>query len=148
MKKVLLFVAVLAAFNFTSCSDDEDGGGGSAAASRVKATIDGVPYTFDVVDVVEVPEDGYTDLYITASLEDNPDTYVTVKVAEGNVGEDAIWEFVYWPNGDAHTTLDGFTSNITTNDNSKIEGTFSGSVQLDDTSPIHVVTDGQININR
>ncbi len=149
MKKVLLFVAVLAAFNFTSCSDDEDGGGGSSAASRVKANIAGTEKIFDVVTVTEEPHDGYTDLRIKATTEEMPSDWIEIVVEKDAVGTEASWFFGYYISEFWHQTLPGWSTNVTENTSSKITGTFSGQVvKSDGTGAPIAITNGEFNINR
>ncbi len=149
MKKILLFASLITALSFTSCSDD-DNGGSSGPNESVKARIAGVDYTFDVVEVTEEVYEDYTDLTIIASTEEDPDTFVRIMLTEGETGSEAIWQFVYFPDGEAFETLEGFTTNVTQNDDSSIKGTFSGTVEHWDPEVDQevTITNGEFTVNR
>ena len=148
MKKILLFVTCIAAFSFNSCSSDEGGGG---SAQRVKATIDGNEYTFTDIEVTEQVFEDYTDVMIIANHPDDPDSFLRIMVTEGVTGEEAIWEFVFYPpdNGDAYPMTDTFVTNVTENGD-MIKGTFSGNIEHWDPeiTDLMIVTDGEFTINR
>lgn len=129
MKKLLLFSALLLVFVFPSCSSDSDG----ASQSKVTARIDGVDHTFNTVNVnlIDYPEEGYTDVEVTASKDNNPDLRISFVVERHVLGLEASWFFGYFLNETFYPKMDGFQVSVTENTDNKLKGTFAGQVQAD-----------------
>lgn len=150
MKKIFLFVAALT-LSLTSCSsDDNSGGNGGGGNSELKVTIDGVQKTFNTVVVNKHVEDGWTELAVTATIDNDSSEIITFRVDEGEVGADAIWDFRYTKNGDYHWAT-SFSAVVQTNTNKKIKGTFMASVYStydEEGQPIMVnLTNGSFDIS-
>lgn len=131
MRKIFLFTAVLA-LGLTSCSsDDNSGGNGGGGNSELKVTIDGVQKTFNTVVVNKHVEDGWTELAVTATIDNDSSEIITFRVDEGEVGAYTIWSFEYSKDATSFSTNGGditFSSVVQTNSNGKLKGTFTGSL--------------------
>lgn len=138
MKKILLSCCLLLAIAFSGCSSDDSG----SDRSVVTAKIGGVDYIFNTINVdQETYTEGdytYTDVIVTASINNNPDRRISFVIEEGVVGLEASWYFAYFNNEMAHPKMDGFQTSVTENTGNKIVGTFAGQVQAD-TEPFDVV---------
>ncbi len=150
MKKIFLFVAALT-LSLTSCSsDDNSGGNGGGGNSELKVTIDGVQKTFNTVVVNRQVQDGWTELTVTATIDNNPAEIITFNVDEGEVGSDVIWNFDYTKNGEHHWATN-FSAVVQTNANKKLKGTFMASVYStydEEGQPIMVnLTNGSFDIS-
>lgn len=138
MKKILLSFSLLLTIFISGCSSDDSGGNKSVVAAK----IGGVDYMFNTINVdQETYTDGdytYTDVIVTASINNNPDRRISFVIEEGVVGLDASWYFAYFNNELAHPKMDDFQVSVTENTGNKIVGTFAGQVQAD-TEPFDIV---------
>jgi hypothetical protein len=162
MKKIFLFVAALT-LSLTSCSsDDNSGGNGGGGNSELKVTIDGAQKTFNTIVVNENIEtyDGetWTELIVTATINNNPSEVFIFNLDLGDVGADAIWYFTYKKDGEEYISWNqwaNISSVVQTNNNKKIKGTFTGKLAYnywDDNSQQEVVkevnlTNGSFDIS-
>jgi hypothetical protein len=148
MKKLLLFSTLLLVLIFPSCSDSSD----DAPPSVVTARIDGVDYTFNTVNVdTETHTEGdftYTDVIVTASIDNNPDNRISFIAEQGVIGLDASWYFAYFLNETAHPATDDLVFSVTESTNHRLVGSFQGTVQ-EDVEPFNIVTieNGTFNIH-
>ena len=145
MKKTLLICSLLLVFIISSCSSDDSGG----TRSSVTARIDGTDYIFNTVNtlVVPYPEEGYADVEVTASINNNPDKRISFVVERYALGLEASWFFAYFLNDTFHEKLPGFQVSVTENTDNSLKGTFAGEVQSDE-EPFDVITieNGVFNI--
>lgn len=161
MKKLFLFLSLATlSVGLNSCSKDDssDSSNNNSTPSAVQVTINGASKTFNtiVVDQDTYTEEGhtYTELIVTASINNSATEMITFSLIKGEVGADAIYGFEYIKDGKRYNTFnsEGFAfSTITqTNSNNKITGTFSGGLSAwnNDTGVYDVVTtsSGAINI--
>lgn len=136
MKKLFLFLSLATlSVGLNSCSkDDSSDSNNNATPSAVQVTINGTSKTFNtiVVDQDNYTLEGqtYTDLNVTASINNSATEMITFSIQKGDVGADAIYNFEYVKDGKTYNSYnsEGFSfSTITqTNSNNKIVGTFSG----------------------
>ena len=147
MKRVLLLGTLLLILIFPSCSSDSD-----AQPSVVTARINGVDHIFNTVnvDTQTFTEDDvtYTDVIVTASIDNNPNNRISFIVERGVLGLDASWYFAYFLDETAHPSIDGFQTSVTENTNNRLVGTFAGQVQADE-EPFEIIDieNGTFDIN-
>jgi hypothetical protein len=145
MKKILLFLTlVIVAFAINSCSSD---GKSDKATGTISFKANGVQKTFHSIHWHSV-----------TNLAGTPDQYTTISIrTDGNEFYDSIYfslikgsmagnpnTFGYYDNGDDLYTLDNFPVNITTNDDGKLIGTFSG--DMFGSAGTVTITEGTFNI--
>lgn len=124
MKKLLLLCSAILLF---SCSQEAP----QPKNAVVTATIDGVDYTFNTINVREVPYEGYTDVEVTASIDSDPNLRVSFVVEKYVKGTTASWYFAYFLNETAFPKMPGFVVDVEENSENELKGTFSGQVQAD-----------------
>ncbi len=127
--KRLLTLIILSAAMLTSCSKDDDD---PQPDSVVRATIEGVEYTFNTINVelYPYPEEGYTDVEVTASVDGDPSRLITFIVTREVVGPHASWYFSYFENDTAMPKVDGeFSTIVNENTQTTLKGTFAGTVR-------------------
>lgn len=143
MKNLFLFL-LATSLTITSCSSDDN----SDSSNVVKAKINGVSKTFSTIAVTEQEyTDGgftYTDVTVTAALSNEPTKLFQFVVEKGITGTEASWYFIYNDNDVFYEKIPGFTTTVTESTETKLKGTFSGSMS-DGTQSI-VVTNGSFNI--
>lgn len=155
MKKFILLFAILSTSFISSCSDDDSNDSTTPPTTDdiFTAKIDGVLKNFSVVNVnvVPNPEEGYTDLEITAHVADDPDNTFELNLTRDS-GEvffvqyaeplDELVTNYFQPN-----PLESFTVNLTENITGKLKGTFSGTMQNTGNAAESVtVTEGNFTI--
>ena len=141
MKKLLLFSALVFALAFQSCSDDSD-----TPRSVLTARVNGVDKVFNTVNVEVQPYEGYTDLAVTASINNSPVERISFVVEQGKLGLDASWYFAYFLNETWHPKMPGFQTSVTESTEHKIIGTFAGQVETSDTGEIVTLENGKFNV--
>ena len=127
--KRLLTLLIIAGTVLTSCSKDDDN---PKPKSQVKATIEGVEITFNTVNVelYHYPQEGYTDVEVTASVNNDPTRLITFIVKRNVVGPHASWYFSYFENATAFPKVEGeFSTVVNENTQTTLKGTFSGTVR-------------------
>lgn len=129
MRRVLFFALSGIAVLLSGCSSDSP----SPKPSTVTAVIDGANVVFNTVHVDKepFPDEGYTDLVVTASVDNDPELILTFIVEEEAIGTEASWYFTYFLNETAFPKLPGFETYVAENTGYHIKGTFSGQVQAD-----------------
>lgn len=131
MRRIFLFMLMTALLlSFNSCSDSESNPLISSG-NTITMKVGGELKTFNTVVVSQVPYDSYVDLIITASNSGNPTDFVKFGLGKGDIGEGHSWGFEYSVNGTSFFEsgeTSKVNSNITTNGDNKLTGTFSGSV--------------------
>lgn len=144
MRKFTFLLLFVAAAFLSSCSSDDS----SATGRRVKAKIDGVEHVFNTIQVTktEYPEEGYTDVTISATADNDPSKMVSLIVTQGVTGTDASWYFAYFLDETAYPKNDAFLTNVSKSTNNHVKGTFSGTViSTEDDSEI-VFSDGTFDV--
>lgn len=133
MKKLLLLFTLSVLTILSSCSSDD-----SKPPSRMTATIDGVDYVFNtfVTEKETFTVDGYTytDIKISASVNQDPTKLITFIVEQGVTGAEASYYFTYFLNETAFEKVPGFNFLVSKSERNRVEGTFSGDVLADDGS--------------
>ncbi|HEX9981067.1 MAG TPA: hypothetical protein VGB50_10945 [Flavobacterium sp.] len=145
MKKILLLPVFFLLGIFASCSSDED----SDPKSVLTARINGTEYTFNTihVDQVHYPAEGYTDLEVTASIDNNPIRTITFIVAENSLGTHVTWYFTYFLHQSPYQKVEeAFNIDVTENSGARLKGTFSGEVHDTESGETLTITDGTFNI--
>jgi hypothetical protein len=132
MKKYLF--PLVAALFFLSCSSDEDTVNvvPMPTPTFLRATIAGTPYEFDdiVVDT-ETHTSGevtYVDLYVKATLVGDPTKQLQFKLEKDVPGTDTVYFFYlnFDDEYDSDQSGSDLATNVTSNANRNIKGTFSG----------------------
>src|SRR5690606_20771210 len=130
-KKLLLFGTLVLALVFSSCSSDDSAG----SQSVVMARVNGVDKIFNTinVDTETYTEDDvtWTDVIVTASINNDPAERISFIVEQGALGLDASWYFAYFLDETFHPKMAGFQTSVTENTNHSLKGTFAGQVQAD-----------------
>lgn len=144
MKKPLLLMAFFAIFIFLSCSEPDKT---EYKPSVVKATIDGVPYVFNTINVQKRTytnnDNLYSEITVTASIDNDPQFLLSFIVTEYELGAQASWYFSYFLYETAYPKMDDFVHEVTFNNGNTIKGTFEGHLEGTDEVPIIAgITDG------
>jgi hypothetical protein len=127
------------------CSNDDN----PRPRSEVRATIDGVEYVFNTVNVELYPYEGYTDVEVTASINSDPSRTISFIVAQYAVGPNASWYFAYFMNQTAMPKVEGeFSTIVHENTATKLRGMFSGIVRSvgNPVEEIAVISNGTFDI--
>lgn len=125
-----------------SCSKDDDSEPGivpvpvppPASTNFLKATIGGTEYNFDriIVDTETVIDgsESYVDLNVTATINDDPTKEIIFNLEQDVPGTETIYYLYLQNNGTEYDTDHDaiFNTNVTTNANKRIIGTFSGTL--------------------
>jgi|SRR6218665_556401 len=132
MKKLLLFVSVIAlTLSLNSCSSDGGGGGSvSFKVDGVKKNFKTYIYSFG----------GTTSVYGYIGNVDTPTEEVEFDLATGT-GANKIVNFNYYTTTNDYSPVT-FTSNVTTNSASSAKGTFSGTVEPFGSGADLIITEG------
>lgn len=145
MKRILFLFLGLTLISLSACSEDDD----KSDVNYVSAKFNGVEERFTIisVDTQEYPEEGYTDIVVRATKNNDPSRIVTIASELGVTGENIIWGF-YFETENEYYEQDptNFTSNLTSNANGSYVGTFSGSAIEESNGSVMVVTNGSFNI--
>jgi hypothetical protein len=156
MKKIFLFTCFSAiALSFSSCSDDDSSSGnndGGETGGTVSFKVDGVQKTYNTVTINHESQtlDGQTwEWYeITASQNGGSSELISFEVEKGVTGADALYSLDYVSDNTGYEmSWVDFSTNVTTNTNHKLKGSFSGTVDDFETGTEKVITDGTFNIN-
>ncbi|MBD3581456.1 hypothetical protein [Flavobacterium selenitireducens] len=143
MKKITLFL-FMACLPLISCSSDDSSDGQSTR--KIKATIDGTPYTFNTVSVgtQEFTDNGftYTDVTITGSIDNDPSKTISIIMMQGETGNDASWYFGLQEGEREFQKNGSFSTVVSESTNNFVKGTFSGTVVATDDGETKVITDG------
>jgi hypothetical protein len=133
MKRILQLSLALVVLLFCSCSSDSP----EPIPPTVVALIDGVETHFNTINVDQqtyTNDDNitYTDLKITASIDNDPNLRLSFVIEKYVTGPASFYYFAYFFNETAHDKLPGFLLDVTSNTGHHVKGTFSGQVQADD----------------
>jgi hypothetical protein len=138
MKKLLLLLCLGLFFILSSCSEEAP----QPKELYVTAIINGVPTFFNTINVhpETYTEDGdtYTDLEITASIDNDPDLRISFVIEKYIKGTTAGWYFAYFLHETAYPKMPEFTMDVLDNTEHHLLGTFSGQVKAD-VAPFEVV---------
>ena len=156
MKKLLLPILALL---LVACSSDDDQQAPifvqpPVVPSFLKATINGTEYTFNTFEVetntVVDPGHTYVDLNVTATINGDESKNIVFSLEQDVPGADTIY-FFYLMNGadefDTDHTGAMFNTNVTTNANKRIIGTFSGALAKFDNTSTAEITNGSFDIS-
>lgn len=138
MRKLLLFVCVVASIALSSCSDDDNNA--APRLSKVTATINGTNYAFDYVTVDRLEFTDYNDLNIVATTEADPNDWIEFNCTEYATGTDITYFFAYYIDEVWYKQQPDLTVNVTVNNEDKLEGTFSGTFEHYDESINETIT--------
>lgn len=143
MKKTLFLFLSFTILSLIGCSKDDD----KADVNYITAKFNGVEERFTIISVDKVDYDGYTDIVVRATPNNDLTKIVTIGSEYGVVGPNEIWGFSYETDS-AYYEQDAsnFTSNITVNSDGNYVGTFSGSLIEENNGNVLVVTSGSFNI--
>jgi len=147
MKRILSLIFIGTAVLFSSCTSDAP----QPRKASVTATIDGVHVVFNTININQhtyIENDvAYTDLRVTASINNSMDETISFVVEENILGPNASWYFAYFLNQTAFPKMPDFAVDVTDNTGHHLEGTFSGKVQADDeTAQIIDIENGVFDI--
>jgi hypothetical protein len=129
MKKIFLNLFVLTALVFTTaCSSDDDASGNDDdTTNKLIVSIDGVSMTFDTIVVDQVTS---TDIDVIATMSNDATKEFYFASGVGATGSNAIF-LVTYENGSVEYYSDNqnpVTHNVTVNNGSNLEFTFSGTL--------------------
>jgi hypothetical protein len=132
MKRILPLFFAFNLIVLSSCTSDSP----EPIPPSVIASIDGVVTHFNTINVdPQTYTDGdytYTDLKVTASIDNSPNLRLSFVVEKFRTGPDAFNYFAYFFNETAHDKLPGFQLHVSDNTGHHLKGTFEGQVQADD----------------
>lgn len=150
MKKIFVLLTLFT-FAFLSSCDSNDGDD-SQPAAPLKATINGTEVVFDIVKVekTDYPDDGYSDIQITATKSSDASKTIILELEYEATGTETCFEFQYI-DGDNYYIINprennSLIVNITENVAKKVKGSFSGTVSQDGGSGSIVVPNGSFDI--
>lgn len=150
MNKIYVIFALIASVTLSSCdSKDNDD---AKSINFLKATINGTEYVFDTfnVDKTDYPEDGYSDIQITATKSNDPSKTIILELEYLAIGTETCFEFQY-VDGDDYYVINPRENNslsvdVTENVSNKIRGSFIGTVPQDGETGSVVITNGSVDI--
>ena len=140
MKKLFLFVSVVAlTVTLNSCSSDSDGGGKS-----ITFKVGGVSKSFSTI----VAAEGGGVVFVTAynGTASDPGESVQFTINSGETGAGKVTNFGYTSPGGNDFEGNPLTSNVTTNSGSSVKGTFSGTLDGVSGSDL-IMTEGNFSID-
>lgn len=146
MKKIILFVALATlGIALNACSSDDSGS--SANESFITVKIDGIDTTFDNINVTEIDTNDVVILYVSATKGNNLSESITFSTATELIGSDNVWDFNYTKDNAYFEDTSNFFTQIITNSNGSLTGTFSGKLRTNGANPTEkTFTDGTFNI--
>ena len=140
MKKLFLFVSVIAlTVSLNSCSSDSGSGGKS-----VSFKIGGVSKSFSTVAAAETGGFVFVTAFNGSSTTQTES--VSFTIATGETGANKVMNFSYTTPGGSSFFGDPITSDVTTNSGSSVKGTFSGTLQGISSSDL-IMTDGKFSVS-
>lgn len=122
MKAKFLVVLSFVLVGLISCSSDDS----KSDVNFIRAKFDGVEQKFNIisVDKVDYPEEGYSDVEVTATMSSDATKILILKSEFGVTGADIIWG-MYYTNDGVYYENDSENSNVTENSLGRYKGTFS-----------------------
>jgi hypothetical protein len=132
MKKIFLFFTLFVFAFLLSCdSKDNDD---SKSTNFLKAIINGTEVVFDTfaVEKTDYPDDGYSDIQVTATKSSDPSKKIILEMEYLATGTEPCFEFQY-VDEDKYYIINpreniSLVIDVTENATNKLKGTFSGSV--------------------
>lgn len=152
MKKIIYaFTLLFTVSLFTSCSDDNDDGGNNPIVHNATGTltlkINGEARTFGSLNVTEERYQNYTDLVLRGTQTDDNTKNIRIALGKNKLGSDSVY-FIQYINNGTHYQMGStdITADITESNDSKIIGTFSGTLTTINMDGLDV-TEGEMNIS-
>lgn len=145
MKSKLFFILSFVLLGVSSCSSDDD----KADVNFIRAKFNGTEQKFNIisVDKVDYPEEGYSDVEVTATMSSDDTKTFILKSEFGVTGEDIVWGLYYINDGVYYTNnIDNTNSNVAENSNGRYKGTFSGTLFDEDSGATIMLTEGSFDI--
>ncbi len=143
MKKTLFLFLSFSLFSLIGCSKDDD----RSDVNYITAKFNGVEERFTIISVDKVDYDGYSDIVVRATPNNDLTKVVTIGAEFGIVGPNEIWGFSYETENEYfEQDYNNFSSNITTNSSGNFAGTFSGAAIEETNGNVLVITNGSFNI--
>ena len=143
MKKTLFLFLSFSLFSLIGCSNDDD----KADVNYITAKFNGTEERFTIISVDIVPYDGYSDIVVRATPNNDLTKVLTIGGEYGATGSDVIWGLSYETEDEYFEQYDtDLQSNITANAEGNFTGTFSGSLIEENSGNVLVITNGSFNI--
>lgn len=155
MKKLsLLALFVTFSFSITACSDTDVSDIRNRPSGNLVMMVDGVQKQYNDIKMTEIiEEDGDVRLDISCTQNGKPGEYIkfrTYKYRTGT-GRTSTWFYSDDSNAFRREIVDGeeydIESNITTNNNNRLRGTFSGTLYNTYSKIAIEITEGELNYN-
>lgn len=150
MKKLFIFFTAITILTLSSCSKDDNNT--NTSTKSLKANINGADVTFDTfkVDKVDYPDEGYSDLTVTATKSDDETKTIIFNLEYNVIGKETCYFFSYQDGEDLYvheSENETFEVNITENsENGHIKGTFVGTISGDGTPGSVTIPNGNFDI--
>jgi hypothetical protein len=151
MKKILttIFLVVITA-TFLSCSKDDDDDQNSIehpATGTLSLKINDVQHNFGTLKVFEERYADYTDLIVKGTDVLDPTKTVSISLGKNLLGAGSVYFVQYTNNGTFYqNTGNNMNTDITESNDSKIMGTFAGTVTTINMDNLEI-TEGVLNIS-
>jgi hypothetical protein len=150
MKRIFLLLSLLYFSFLTSCESDKSNDTvlPTTTITTFNAKINGTDVDFNVAAIVKETNSDYTDLIVTVSKSSDMSKSFVFHLEQMQVGENSCYYFLYRQdevNYDLEVT-NSFSTNVTTNTEHNIVGTFTGRIYTEDQSSFIDITDGVFNI--
>ena len=141
MKNKLLLILSFLLIGLYSCSSDDS----NSDVNFIRAKFNGTEQKFNIisVDKVDYPNEGYSDVEVTATMSSDP-TKIMILKSEYGVTGDIIWG-MYYTNDGIYYENNSQDSNVIENSSGRYTGTFSGSLISEGEGTV-MITEGSFDI--
>ena len=150
MKRFLLLLSVLHFSFLSSCDSDKSNEAvlPTATITTFSAKINGADVDFNVVAVVKETNPDYTDLIVTVTKSTDATKSFVFNLEQMQTGEDSCYYFLYAQDNVNYAleVANSFSTNVTTNTEHNIIGTFTGRLYTEDQLSSIDITEGIFNI--
>ncbi len=142
MKNNLFFILSFVLLGVASCSSDDD----KADVNFIRAKFNGVEQKFNIisVDKVDYPDEGYSDVEVTATMSSDA-TKTFILKSEFGVTGNIIWGIYYTSDGVFYEN-NSEASDVTENSGGRYKGTFSGTLYNEGNGDTIMLTEGSFDI--